>query len=223
MKQFTNYTRMPDTVEKLQALIDAAKSAGCELNGYDKGRTKSFLIKTYDYVSAYGDSIGCFKSSFVCVGKGVSYDEFISQFRTQNQRNNMKTITSKQAQSIIDVACGEWKKKLALKWAYYIVKGDDIDIEDGFYKEMRKACTADQHKLFDEIFGKDKGGAVVLGDKIDKDSLINGYPVAISYGATAYLPTGENSRGNALIFNHEKFEMHTHVYGSYAYIYFTEK
>jgi hypothetical protein len=31
----------------------------------------------------------------------------------------------------------------------------NIEISEDFYKEMRKACTAEQHKLFDDIFGKD--------------------------------------------------------------------
>lgn len=59
------------------------------------------------------------------------------------------------AQSIIDIACSTWKDKLAKKWATDIVLNKWIDVSYIFYKEMRKACTKEQHEVFDEIFGKD--------------------------------------------------------------------
>jgi hypothetical protein len=59
------------------------------------------------------------------------------------------------AQRIIDVACSTWKDKLALWWGTNIVLGKSTEVLEAEYKEMRSACTADQHKLFDEIFGKD--------------------------------------------------------------------
>lgn len=65
-----------------------------------------------------------------------------------------RIIKSSQAQDIINIACNTWKPKLANEWAKSIVLNEDIEVSDSFYKEMRKACTIDQHKLFDEIFGK---------------------------------------------------------------------
>jgi hypothetical protein len=65
------------------------------------------------------------------------------------------TITAEQAQSIIDIACGTWKKQLAEKWANNIVLGNEIEVSEEFYKVMRAACTAPQNELFDKIFGKD--------------------------------------------------------------------
>lgn len=59
------------------------------------------------------------------------------------------------AQKIVDIACKEWKAKLAAMWANHIVLSKQLEITETFYKEMRKACTSEQHKLFDTIFGKD--------------------------------------------------------------------
>jgi hypothetical protein len=42
-----------------------------------------------------------------------------------------------------------------------------IVVEEIFYIEMRTACTAEQHKLFDEIFGKDiKEPSYKIGDYV---------------------------------------------------------
>jgi hypothetical protein len=65
-------------------------------------------------------------------------------------------ISFSEAQSIIDIACREWKAKLAEKWAVQIVQKNDVTISDGFYKTMRNACTTDQHKLFNKIFGEEE-------------------------------------------------------------------
>lgn len=64
-------------------------------------------------------------------------------------------LTPEDAQSIIDIAYSAWKDKLAKKWATDIVLNRWIDVSYIFYKEMRKACTKEQHELFDKIFGKD--------------------------------------------------------------------
>ncbi len=64
-------------------------------------------------------------------------------------------LKPEQAKQILDIACNGWKPKLAEKWAVPIVLGNDITIDKSFYQEMRTACTADQHKLFDKIFGAD--------------------------------------------------------------------
>lgn len=79
-------------------------------------------------------------------------EEFTKKFI---KKENMKTITYEQAQSIIDIACNNWKDKLFKKWGQYIVYRKNIDVEEDFYEEMRKACTKEQHELFDKIFGKD--------------------------------------------------------------------
>jgi hypothetical protein len=66
-----------------------------------------------------------------------------------------RILKPNEAQSIIDAACATWKLKLAKLWSLHIVMDQNISITQLFYKEMRKACTDSQHKLFDEIFGKD--------------------------------------------------------------------
>ena len=70
--------------------------------------------------------------------------------------NKIRTITSVQAQSIIKIACDEWQQFLIKEWSKQIALGEDIEIEESFYKKMRKACTQKQHELFDTIFGRDK-------------------------------------------------------------------
>ena len=72
------------------------------------------------------------------------------------QENKMRTITWNQGQEIIDIACVGWKGKLFDILARPIVMKEPIEIKDSFYKEMRKACTKEQHELFDRIFGKEK-------------------------------------------------------------------
>lgn len=67
----------------------------------------------------------------------------------------MKRLEAKDAQRIINIACDTWKSKLANKWGATIALGEYLEVKDDFYKSMREACTPDQHKLFDEIFGKD--------------------------------------------------------------------
>ena len=65
----------------------------------------------------------------------------------------IRIITSVQAQSIIKIACEGWKNTLIEKWGRQIALEEDIEIEESFYKEMRRVCTTAQHELFDTIFG----------------------------------------------------------------------
>lgn len=67
----------------------------------------------------------------------------------------MRKITPHQAQQIIQIACESWKETLANNWGVNIALLRDIQIDDDSYREMRRACTGPQHKLFDEIFGTD--------------------------------------------------------------------
>lgn len=67
-----------------------------------------------------------------------------------------KAISPEEAQKIINIACEKWKLQLASLWSNKMVLHEYIHISEEFYQEMRSACTPDQHKLFDEIFGTDK-------------------------------------------------------------------
>ena len=60
------------------------------------------------------------------------------------------------AEKIVDIACSSWKTKLATRWSVCNVLNKQIEITEAFYKEMRSACTKEQHQLFDDIFGKDE-------------------------------------------------------------------
>lgn len=78
-----------------------------------------------------------------------------SEFLTTTQIKMNRQIKPSQAKSIIDMACNIWKTVLANKWAKDIVLEREISVDESFYKEMRQACTVNQHKVFDEIFGPD--------------------------------------------------------------------
>jgi hypothetical protein len=77
------------------------------------------------------------------------------------------------AQKIIDIACSTWKPKLASMWAHNMVLGNSIEISEEFYKEMRNACSVEQHRLFDSIFGKDvEDFPYKVGDWIAIDGVV---------------------------------------------------
>jgi len=82
-------------------------------------------------------------------------ENFIKELNDQTTQS-MRTITSQQAQSIIDIACSGWKPRLAKNWAFDIALKNNIEISEESYQEMRKACTEGQNTLFDKIFGKDE-------------------------------------------------------------------
>lgn len=134
-------------------------------------------------------------SALASVNVPPSYTEItFEQFKKYVlKQNNMSTINTykrfpfyldpRNAQRIIDIACSTWKPKLASMWAHNMVLGNSIEISEEFYKEMRNACTVEQHILFDSIFGKDVedfpykvndwitiDGVVVKITEINKDS-----------------------------------------------------
>ena len=80
--------------------------------------------------------------------------ELVSLNKEIKMKNRI--LTPQNATRIINIACSTWKPKLAEKWATNIVLNKDTEVSEEFYNEMRKACTADQNTLFDEIFGKDE-------------------------------------------------------------------
>lgn len=84
--------------------------------------------------------------------------------QSKSEPMKTRTITSEQAQSIIDIACATWKNTLFDKWGKAIVLKKEITIDESFYQEMRKACTAPQNELFDKIFGKDFQNPYKVGD-----------------------------------------------------------
>lgn len=105
------------------------------------------------YNSSEGDSFW----NRVIIDK--NFDVFFEKYP---KNNDMVTdsrfpfsLAPENAQQIIDIACNRWKTKLATMWANDIVLSKQIEIAESFYKEMRKACTAEQNALFDKIFGKD--------------------------------------------------------------------
>ena len=92
----------------------------------------------------------------------ITFEQFKKYVLKENNMNTTNTdktfpfhLDPHNAQRIIDIACSTWKSKLASMWAHNMVLGKPVEISESFYKEMRSACTNEQHKLFDYIFGKD--------------------------------------------------------------------
>ena len=79
----------------------------------------------------------------------------IIELPKKEEMNKVRILSAQNAQKIINCACPLWKKSLAEKWGAKIVLGEEIEVAENDYKIMRNACTLEQHKIFDEIFGKD--------------------------------------------------------------------
>lgn len=76
--------------------------------------------------------------------------EKISQPRQEQQ---MRKISYNDAQKIVDIACSTWKTILFNRWGRNIVLKQEIEIDEQDYQQMREACTSEQNRLFDSIFG----------------------------------------------------------------------
>lgn len=57
---------------------------------------------------------------------------------------------------IIQIACKSWRKTLIDRWGIDFFTNNSVFVSKEFYLEMRKACTAEQHMLFNKIFGTDE-------------------------------------------------------------------
>lgn len=88
----------------------------------------------------------------------ITFEQFQKYVLKQEQMKSRFpfTLTEENYKRIVRIACEGWQTKLISKWSLDIIKDGVVVIEEEFYKEMRKACTAKQHELFDEIFGEDE-------------------------------------------------------------------
>lgn len=64
------------------------------------------------------------------------------------------SITPAEALSIIEIACTDWKKKLATQWGPNIVLEVDVPVTNGFYNAMINASNDFQKKVIENIFNK---------------------------------------------------------------------
>lgn len=142
--------------EKFDTIVDY-------LNEKYNSNWKTALIYTYfgfDGSNEYNgidafDDIKRFKNNPILLTVEEAYNLIKKE---ENMIDNRFPFVLKyeEAKKIIQIACPTWKKKLGRAWGGdLIVDGKTIISEDS-YKEMRSVCTIEQHKLFDEIFGKDK-------------------------------------------------------------------
>jgi hypothetical protein len=103
----------------------------------------NFIGKTY---CSHGKTLNKFKE--------ITLEQFEKHILGKKEER-MYSITAEDAKRIIDIACINWREKLAKEWATQIVLDREVEISEEFYKSMREACTTEQHKLFDDIFGGD--------------------------------------------------------------------
>jgi hypothetical protein len=106
-----------------------------------------WLDDSYYFATTWTDSLTC---------RGyqeITTEQFIKYVLKQKEMKERK-ISPSNAQRVINIACPSWKEDLVNKWSKDIVLGNEINISEEFYQEMRKACTPSQNIVFDEIFGK---------------------------------------------------------------------
>lgn len=90
-------------------------------------------------------------------------------------------LQQEDAIKIINSACTtSWKEKLIDIWCHEIFINGIVEINEQFYKEMRCDCNETQHKLFDDIFGKDEhiikykiGDIIMTLDKANENPIGN--------------------------------------------------
>jgi hypothetical protein len=117
------------------------------------GLPHDFYQTDLELVLRCGLSNNNFGIGYCSSHKEITFEQFKEHVLKQKEEA-MRTITHVQAQQIIDIACTTWKDKLFTLWGKSIVLKQLIEISDSDYREMRKACTAPQNVLFDEIFCK---------------------------------------------------------------------
>lgn len=136
--------------------------------------------------------------------KIVSVKEFFNQNKKEKMNNRFPFKLSKEeGLGIIDAACKSWKMKLAQEWVALLFE-DSVKVNEELYLQMRKAATESQHKLLDEIFGKDT-------PLVDFNILNDTDLFFIDYGNESYF-----SEGNP-------FEKRVNLYNCYTGSYFMDK
>ena len=152
-------------------------------NGYSHNdrRTNDICLEYWRDRGGKLTFIGANESDTTFTNK-IPKEEFIKLITGETMTKERK-LTRENFKRIYNVACSTWKTRLELKFKDFSFK-DEIIIEESYYQEMRKACTEPQHKLFDEIFGKD-------------DNLITGADLKMG---EAMLVTEEGRYKDSLVF-----------------------
>jgi len=106
------------------------------------------------------DGIGVPKMVFAPSYPLITFEDFKKYVLKQEiepiiQKKERK-LSIQNYRRIHKIACPEWKVRLQNKYGKNFAISDEIIVSYDDYKQMRIACTEPQHKLFDEIFGKDE-------------------------------------------------------------------
>lgn len=139
-----------DWVMSLNTSVDYEADKIYSVDELRKGKMDSIIIRSSM------SSPEPFAEKSIKYFRKATKDELIEHFdKIPNQSINMKKILSRtDFKRIYEIACTNWKTKLAEKFKDLLIQ-DTVEVDEEYYKIMRAACTPEQHKLFDEIFGKD--------------------------------------------------------------------
>lgn len=137
------------------------------------------VYSTYKHNICYCPSTGTYANLEYYQNECAGYEvfpakDFLPQSFYNNKSKYMKRILSRaDFKRIHAIACNGWKLQLTDKFKDLLFK-DEVEIDEEYYKEMRKACTPEQHRLFDEIFGKDVKEIDLRQFIINKDDIRSG-------------------------------------------------
>ena len=128
---------------------------GCNINTYE---AKNAYMHYPNHRTNVGFLNGNHSASNVYSGyTEITFEQFKQYvLKTTPVMDNKRKLTIQNYRKIYNVACPKWKTKLQDMYGKEFAISDEITIPEDDYKQMRIACTSEQHALFDEIFGKDK-------------------------------------------------------------------
>jgi hypothetical protein len=172
---------------------------------FTKGKLYQQIVKNYQDIFAFKSNRG------IDGWSDFNDDHFVKPTKEEiiNQFTNKKPVMKKEKRfpfelnekdykKIIKAACVGWREKLVAKWGVFIAIDGYTKVTEDFYKEMREACTPEQHILFDEIFGKDEPKWTLADAK-------DGEPVWVKIGdANAWQLRYANGKGE-VYFDQKKF------------------
>jgi hypothetical protein len=117
--------------------------------------------------------------------------------------SSVRALAPENAWRIIDMACPDWRQRLANKWGAKIALKETIEVTEEEYQEMRKACTSEQAEVFDsEIFPIPK---FKEGDWVTTTTEVQGYFHKFKKGETFQIFSIDEKR------NEVAFEKGKHV------------
>ena len=154
----------------VEAMLDEQERQGKkrDVTVFEKNKDAGLYHRGFNW----GDSV----LGYDIWGGIIGYSQFhlIEKPKPQEPKKDRFPFKLKEedAKRIINIACNDWKPRLAKKWGKDLLMQGYVEVSKHYYNEMRKACTSKQNEMFDEIFGKDEefipeGTPCLVTDNID--------------------------------------------------------